>query len=217
MSVVSPPIGSPLEQQVVLHHVRWSTYQALLEDLGEHRGSRITYYRGTLEIMSPSDEHEYLKKLTGRLIEVFTEELDIRIRSAGSTTRQSQVREAGLEPDESYYIQNELRVRGKKVIDLTWDPPPDLCVEIDLRKSAIDRDAVYASLGIPEVWTHDGKSLRVRILDADGRYQPSETSAALPLLPIGEVSSFLDRRHLLDETALIREFRAWARERFSSA
>jgi len=217
MSVASPPLGSPLEQHVVLHRVRWSTYQALLEDLGDHRGSRITYYRGTLEIMSPSDEHEYLKKLTGRLIEVFTEELGIGIRSAGSTTRQSQLREAGVEPDESYYIQNELRVRGKKVIDLTRDPPPDLAVEIDLRKGTIDRDAVYAALGIPEVWTHDGKLLRVRLLGPDGRYQPSAMSAALPLLPIAELSRFLDRRYSLDETALIREFRAWVRERFGSA
>ena len=49
------------------------------------------------------------------------------------------------------------------------------------------------------------------------QYQPSGTSAALPLLPIAELSRFLDQRYSLDETALIREFRAWVRERFGSA
>jgi Uma2 family endonuclease len=65
---------TPTPSHVVLHPISWKTFEALLEDLGEHRG-RIAYDRGTFEIMSPSKKHEGLKKLIGRLIEAFTEEM----------------------------------------------------------------------------------------------------------------------------------------------
>ena len=70
-------------RNVVLRNIRWETFLSLLEDLGESRG-RIAYNRGTLEIMSPTLKHERLKKLIGRLIEAFTLELDIKIRSCMS-------------------------------------------------------------------------------------------------------------------------------------
>jgi len=38
----------------------------------------------------------------------------------------------GIEPDQCFYIQNESAIRGKKRLDLTVDPPPDLALEIDV-------------------------------------------------------------------------------------
>jgi len=211
MNVLSPPA----ETRVILYGVSWSTYQALLADLGDHRG-RLTYDRGTLEIMSPSEEHEGRKRLIGRFIEVFTEERNIDIKSMSSTTLQSELKERGHEPDESYYIQNEPVVRGK-LVDLNRDPPPDLAIEIDVRRSGIDRMGLYAALGVPEVWVHDGKALGVHLLKEDGHYEVSETSAALPQLTMAELMRFLDLHGSLSETALVRSFRAWVRERFGTA
>ena len=190
---------------MILHNIRWETFLALLEDLGEHRG-RLTYDRGTIEIVSPTKKHEKLKRLIGRLIETFTLELGIKIESCASTTLKSRLKERGIEPDECYYIQNEPAVRGKDAIDLEVDPPPDLAIEVDVTTRWIDRRSVYAALGLPEVWSHDDRSLTVHILQDDGQYRVSEVSQAFPDLPIAEIARFLDQRSSLDETSLLRSF-----------
>jgi Uma2 family endonuclease len=73
------------EQRVFLGDLRWETFEALLDDLGEPRG-RLAYDQGLLEIMSPSFEHEGITGLLGHLVGVLAEELDIPIRTVGMTT-----------------------------------------------------------------------------------------------------------------------------------
>jgi len=77
-------IQSP--DRVILRHIRWQTYQLLIENFEAEPALRLTYDRGTLEIRMPLDPHETYKKLIGRFIEVATEELDLEIRSLGSRT-----------------------------------------------------------------------------------------------------------------------------------
>ncbi len=175
----------------------------------------MAYDRGTLEIMSPSSKHETLKTLTARLIEAFSDELGIDIRGTGSTTFKLQLKERGLEPDESYYVQGEGRVRGKE-IDLAVDPPPDLAIEIDLRRSSIPKLGIYASLGIPEVWSHDGKRIVVHLLQPSGSFGIADRSAAFPDLPVADLSRFLERIGVESETQIVRSFRTWVRERSAS-
>ncbi|MFH1921066.1 MAG: Uma2 family endonuclease [Planctomycetota bacterium] len=196
--------------RVLLCGITWPTYEAILADV-DLPGTKLTYDRGNLEIMSPSDEHERLKRLLGRMIEAMTEELVIPIRSAGSTTFKSQMKQRGLEPDESYYVANEPRVRGRDQIDLAVDPPPDLVIEVEITTSLLDRMEVYAALGVPEVWRYDGARLRVEQLDADGSYGRKDRSGAFPFLPLEELERFLDRRNATDETTWIRSFRDWVK------
>ena len=42
---------------------------------GESSATRVTYLEGELELMSPSFDHETLKKTLGRLIEAYAEEV----------------------------------------------------------------------------------------------------------------------------------------------
>ncbi len=63
-------------QRVVLNHVSWQTYQALLTDLGNQRSTRLAYDRSVLEITMPSDLHEFIKHLLERIITALTEELN---------------------------------------------------------------------------------------------------------------------------------------------
>ncbi|NQU25932.1 MAG: Uma2 family endonuclease [Candidatus Nealsonbacteria bacterium] len=195
---------------VVLWNVSWSTYEAILADT-DRSGTRLTYNQGSLEIMSPSEEHERLKKLIGRMVETLTEELGIPIRSAGSTTWKMELKRQGLEPDECYYITNEPLVRGKNKADLAVDPPPDLAVEVELTRRAVDKMPIYANLGVPEVWRYDGKTICIERLQADGNYVSQPQSGAFPFLPMAELVRFLDRRNATDETSWIRSFRAWVR------
>src|SRR5688500_10517334 len=73
------------EQRVILDHISWQTYVAILHDADHCRG-RMTYDRGVLEIMAPSKLHENVKRLIGRMVEAFTEERNIDMVSASSTT-----------------------------------------------------------------------------------------------------------------------------------
>lgn len=50
--------STPAEQRTVLHNISWETFEALLTETGEDRGSRFAYECGTLEIMTPLFEHE---------------------------------------------------------------------------------------------------------------------------------------------------------------
>ena len=140
-----------------------------------------------------------------------TVELGIPIRSGGSTTLRSQLKDRGLEPDECYYVASESRVRGRKRINLAVDPPPDLAIEVDISSSSLDQLAIYATLGVPEVWLYDGAMLEVYQLQPDKTYAKQTRSPAFPFLPLDEVERFLARRNETDETTWIRSFRAWVK------
>jgi Uma2 family endonuclease len=141
-------VSAPERDHVILHNIRWETFLALLEDLGEHRG-QLTYDHGTVEILSPSKKHESLKRLIGRLIETFTLELGIDIASCASTTLKSRLKDRGIEPDECYYIQNEASMRGKDSVEIGVDPPPDLAVEIELTTRGLIDGASMPHWGSP--------------------------------------------------------------------
>ncbi len=198
-------------RRVLLRNVQWETYEALLEARGDDPAPRLTYDCGDLEIRSPSVKHEWLKNLIGRLIEAYTEERGIDVKSVGATTLKSQLKAKGLEPDESYYVQNEPAVRGKEDFDLAVDPPPDLVVEVDVTSSSIDKLGMYASLGITEVWTYD-EGLIIYRLQPSGQRQVAPNSMALPELASSDLNRFLETRQTQSETQLVRVFRAWVRK-----
>ncbi|HQU43965.1 MAG: hypothetical protein B7Z74_06455 [Deltaproteobacteria bacterium 21-66-5] len=199
------------EQRFVLHGVSWQTYNALLDDL-ESSAVRLTYDRGILELMSPSQDHERFKTLIGRVIEMFTEELDIPLQSGGSTTWRKEDLDRGLEADECYYIQHEPQICDRDLIDLSVDPPPDLAVEVEISRSLLEKFAVYAALRVPEIWRYDGDSLRVFLLQSDGSYSESNHSLNLPQLAPQQVAHFLALRAEKRETEWARIFRRWVIE-----
>ncbi len=196
------------ENRVLLSGISWATFESLLAE-SKNPGTRFTYDRGYLEMMSPSREHERLKRYIGRMIEAATEEYNIPISSASSTTLKAEWEERGLEADESYYIANESRVRGRDEIDLRIDPPPDLAVEVDISSSSLNQLSIYADLGVPEVWLCDATTLKVYQLQSDGTYIQQTRSPTFPFMPLDEIERFLGKRNETDETTWIRSFRAW--------
>lgn len=203
------PAGSD-GQRFLLQGVSWEAYDELLKLLGD-QPVRLTFDRGSLELMSPSYRHENSSRLLGRFVEVLTEEFDLDMSSAGSTTFRRQDLDRGLEADEGFYIASEPLIRGKSEIDLDTDPPPDLTIEADITRSSLDRMSIYAALKVPEVWRYDGSSLTVHHLGADGRYHCADRSLSFPKLPVGELTRFLDLRTTQSETMIIKAFRAWVR------
>ncbi|PHM06018.1 Uma2 family endonuclease [Nostoc sp. 'Peltigera malacea cyanobiont' DB3992] len=200
------------EQRTVLHNVSWETFEALLRDTGEDRGSRFAYDCGTLEIMTPLFEHENPKSNFGNFIIALAEELGIEVRSAGSTTLKRKISKRGIEPDTCYYIQNELAIRGKQTLDLENDPPPDLAIEIDITSSSVNKLGIYSALGVTELWRYDGQNLKFYQL-IEGQYVECNFSIAFPLVSVSEISKFLEQSKTFGEIALLKSFRAWCERR----
>jgi Uma2 family endonuclease len=205
-----PVASSQFENRVLLSGVTWSTYEALLAET-ECSGTKFTYDRGYLEIMSPSREHEHVKRLLGRMIEAATEELEIPISSGGSTTLKLELKRRGGEPDECYYVANEPLMRGHENYDPAVDPPPDVVIEVNITHNSLDKFAIYANFSVPEIWTYENSALCVYQLLGDGTYAERDHSPAFPFLPLKGIQGFLDRRNATDETTWIRSFRKWAR------
>jgi Uma2 family endonuclease len=118
----------------------------------------------------------------------------------------------GLEPDESYYIANEPRVRGSDVYRPGEDPPPDLAIEVDVTSAVLKRLPIYARLGVPELWRYVDDEVRFYRLSEGGEYMPTERSLAFPWMNSADVTRHLERRHDMDENSVVRAFVEWAKQ-----
>ena len=174
----------PPGQRILIHNLEWTEFESLLEELGEHRSARIAYSHGTLEIRMPTPEHEVDKELLGDVVKILLDELEIDCECFGSTTFKRQDMDSGIEPDQCFYIQNHDQMRGKRRVDLNFDPPPDLAIEVDVTsKTQLD---VYAQLGVPELWRYTQNQLRIDFLQG-ASYQQVSTSPTFPNLPISDL------------------------------
>ena len=205
-------IKRPAEQKVILHNVRWETYERLLAEQESSSAPRFTYDRGELEIMSPSPEHERLNRRLSQLILAMTEEMGIEAEDLGSTTFRREDLERGFEPDSCFYIENEALIYGKARVDLSVDPPPDLIIEIDITSPSISKLPIYAQMGVPEVWRYDGELLTMWKLEGSGYAEITE-SHALPSLTSAVVSDFVEKSKTTKRTTWLMTVREWARNR----
>jgi Uma2 family endonuclease len=177
------------------------------------RPIRVTYDRGRMEVMSPLWKHGSISYLLGRLIDVLTEEGGVPVEAGDPVTFNRPDLEKGAEPDKCYYLGDHAAlVRGKDRLEMGTDPPPDLVIEADITHSSLDRLGIYAALGVREVWRFDGLALQFLHLQADGSFQPRDTSLNFPGLPLAVIARFLEQAQDADKTAWIRSFRAYVRD-----
>ncbi|MEG5036006.1 Uma2 family endonuclease [Microcoleus sp. AT3-D2] len=209
--------STPVEQQttpenrVTLKGVSWSTFKALLADVGDDRAWRIAYDGGVLEIRMPHLEHEVPKGLIESFIEATADELEIEVMKAGSLTLEREDLTRAVEPDTCFYIQNEASVRGKRDINLPEDLPPDLAIESAYTNSSVNKDSIYAALGVPELWRYRRESLQVYRL-VEGKYEMCDRSLAFPFLPVAEIPGFIEQSRTIGQRAAVRLFRQRIRE-----
>jgi Uma2 family endonuclease len=196
---------------IVLDGVSWATYYQLADEIGDRRSVRLTYDRGRLELMSPLPEHEAYSVQLGQFVRVLAVACKKPFKCLGAMTIRREDLARGLEPDNCFYLANWPRIRGRKTLDFTKDPPPDLGLEIDVTNLSLDRLPIYAALRVPEVWRFTGRQLLCYRLNADGTYTEVEFSPTFPFLRIAEVRPFLLKVFDLDETALTESFQEWLR------
>ncbi len=193
-------------QSTILHDVEWHQFESILEELGEKRSTRIAYLDGVLEIVMPLPKHEKVKVLLADFVKALLDTMELDFEGYGSTTFKAKAKRAGLEPDECFYIQNNVAMRGIRNLDMAIDPPPDLAIEVDVTsKTKFD---VYRAFGVPELWLYD-KNLKIYVL-RDGEYIESELSPTFGNIPVCEIiPQFLELSLNEGRSAAMRAFRIW--------
>ena len=201
------------EQRVTLLGITWQGYQDILRALPDNRSSRLTFDNGVLEIAVPLQIHEFSGRLIELFIRILVVELGLKIKTLGSTTLNREDLDRGAEPDNAYYIQNYSKVIGK-TIDLAQDPPPDLIVEVDISNTDIDKNRLYASMGVPEFWRFDGNILQILTLH-NSDYTEVSHSPTFDLIEKEDLYRFLEQARI-DEVDAEIDFRAWVRGKRSN-
>ena len=207
-----PPqaVATDGDQRVCFHGIGWEGYKSLDRLRGERSRPKMVYLDGSLALVSPSYIHEYDKKRFAEFIHELIAGLEIPCFPSGETTFRREAAEAGAEPDESYYLANAVRIRGKrKTLNLRDDPPPDLVIEVVHTHEPSNAVEVYRRLGVPEVWVWECGELRIFLLGANSSYAESDTSRAFPFLSKSEVVGWISHPETDSETDWIIDLRRW--------
>lgn len=187
-SIAATPAG---EKRVCFSHLDWASFKQISSALASQRVAHLTYDQGKLEITMPLEEHETASEWIALFIRHWVTIMGMKLKTIGSTTLERADQNRSAEPDKGFYIQNHSKVSGKRV-DLATDPPPDLVVEIDITHTDIDKNRLYASLGIPEFWRYNGEQIRFYQLQGEG-YQEVEISPTFPLMQKEDLYPFLSQ------------------------
>jgi len=163
----------------------WSAYVAISDALGDQPKLRTLYLDGSLTFLSPAFIHESSEDYFDKIILAIVIGCEIEIIPIGSTTLRKVKGEVGLEGDKAYYLgEKAVEMSGMRALDLNLDPPPDLAIEVENSNMADKSMAIYARLGVAEVWRHDVRRGKLSFwsLGADGQYTAIERSLGFPFL-----------------------------------
>lgn len=204
------PIG---EKRISFHHLDWCAFKQIKALLSDRTHARFTYDNGVLEITMPLEAHERFARLIELFIRILVVEMGMKLKTMGSTTLDREDLLQSAEPDNGYYIQNYPLVADHEV-NLNVDPAPDLVVEVDITHSDLNKNALYASMGVPEFWRFNGQELRILQLAA-GAYIDCDRSPTFPLVSKANLYQFLEVA-LHDEVAAEIDLRHWVRQQLQT-
>ncbi len=208
LSISPEQIQLPPGSEVTLTYQTWEDYEALLESRRDQAAIKIRYsaQTQTISLMVPLAGH-------GRRTDILVDLVKALLRHQGRDWDSShpmtlkRLREAGVEPDACFYIENWQAALGKERLDLTVDPPPDLAIEIDLT-SLTDLE-IYQILKIPEVWIYRQGQLSVYVLTDQG-YENSPQSPTFPTVAVTAVlPKYVERAWASGSSVALREFDAY--------
>ncbi len=178
-------------------------YEQILAQLQDRAIPRIRFRDNHILLMSPLSEH-------GKEIDVITDIIKTLLRYQNRdwdsfhpiTLRYG--KEAGLEPDACFYIDNYQAILGKRKLDMSIDPPPDLAIEIDV--TSFTRIQDYIPLAIPEVWIYKKGELKIYQLENDS-YSETDKSKIFPDFPVKQtIPSYVNRAWSVGSSVALREF-----------
>ena len=167
---------APHEDHSVRFAASWADYQRHLKSRGESARPRLTFDADTLEIMSPSDNHEHIAHALEHLVSAYCDERDLDYTALGSWTLTSKKLGKGLEPDACFVFG----ARKRRV--------PDLAIEVVWTAGRVDKLPLYLALGVREVWIWRRGAITAYLRRAK-RYQPAQRSEVLEGIDLAELAA----------------------------
>jgi Uma2 family endonuclease len=194
------------ESRIVIR-TDWDGYQKVQEAIGDGH-VRATYCEGTLELMSPSLEHEKLKKLWAALLEDSLLHCGVEFVSGGSTTFDREDLRKGFEPDDCYWLERLPEMTHARRFDPHRHPAPDLVLEVVVSRGVVGRLSVMWDLGVGEVWVLEEGRILVRVRGERG-WVETAGSQCVPDVDVRLLEKALEMRHTRNEAAIRMTFRQW--------
>jgi Uma2 family endonuclease len=167
--------------------------------------------------MSPKFRHEKPSHRLGLIIHALAKAFGFKLATARTTTLREEKAEQGLEPDNCFYIANAPAILNVEDIDLAIHPPPDIAVEVDVSRSSVPKEPIYATIGVPELWRLDKGTVIIRVLSQEGTYVTSSMSRSFPKVKAEDLKTLLDQTAVLDDIDAEDHYRAWAKTLVPSA
>ena len=97
-------------------------------------------------------------------------DLEIPCIPTASTTFRRRAKRGGVEGDQTYYLANEERIRGKDKINLKDRPSPGSGDRGRLSATRLTRPSRSIAGSVPEVWVCDESELVILVLQPNGQY-----------------------------------------------
>ena len=190
--LLDKPARQPTEEKwVTLYGISWDKFKAIETQLEGNRDVRLSYLSEVLEIMSPiGEEHEYIKRTLGLLLEAYMREKGIRFYALGGFTLEAPGYASGT-PDDSYSIGTKQDV-------------PDIVIEVIVTSGTINRRELFKPMKIPEIWFWKSNQLRVFHLK-DGDYEEVSRSTFFPDLDLALLLRYVGHP---DQYDAVQEFQS---------
>lgn len=196
---------------IVWHDVSWEFYENFLREFDE-RYTPHSFVSETFAVRHRDYKALQWAGRISRLVCVLTEELTVPRRSLGSSLLKHSGKQVGAEPDEAFLLRNAMEVANPLDYNVETDPPPDLVIDVDIAPPGLNRLAVYAALGVPEVWIYDGENFQIAVRQDQHTYETSDISRSFPTVPMREFAEWFERLFHPNEMVWIRAFREWVQE-----
>jgi hypothetical protein len=209
---LDPSLGA---KRIAIRGVGWEVYDVLSDAVREGAPVRVTYDGKDLEIMTTSDIHEQFKVIFGRFVDEVSTAWVIPVSSSGQTTWKRPELARGLEADQCYHFLPEkialvAAAVKRRSLNIAEYPNPDMAIEIDISPPQVDREGIYQSLKVAEIWRFDGQDVTIEQLREDGTYVKAELSRFLPVKAV-EIRRWIVEEDWSDQTAWCLRLRAWLR------
>ena len=182
-------IDKPTEQRLTHSGMSWHQFKLLQESFADSPGIRLFYYRGEVEILAVSKDHEVFSELIGILLAEYFLEKGIEFTPTGSFTQEKEG-VASAQADKSYNVGSV-------------NETPDLSVEVVFTSGNERKLPRYQALGVPEVWFWEDGLFSLYCLRSNG-YEQVSKSELLPELDINLLTGCVLMTSRLEA---VREFR----------
>jgi Uma2 family endonuclease len=168
----------------------WQQFKLLQESFADSPGIRLAYYKGEVEILTVSPDHESISRMIAGLLILYFLENEIEFNPLGSCT-QEKSEDVSAQADESFAIGSSTATT------------PNLSIEVVFTSGGERKLTRYKALGVPEVWFWEDGVLRMYQLQESG-YERITRSHVLPNLDINLLSRCLMMASKVEAT---REFK----------